>query len=142
MRSPLARLCIVAVVALAAASCGSDSKDNGDGGGAADLSAGGGGDLALLSRCGHPGDVGNTLGVGKFCTNQGPDCTGNGMATSCSALFNGQTPSPSDAYFCSFQCHATDPAGFCGDNAACLCNSANLCACIPTKCIPPGDGGP
>src|SRR5437868_13101434 len=90
------------------AGCGSDSNRSGDGG-SADLSvAGNGVDMALLLSCGHPGDAGNSLGVGKFCTNQGPDCTGNGMATSCSALFNGQTPSPSDAYFCSFQCHMTD----------------------------------
>jgi len=128
---------------LAIAGCGSSSNDNGDGsGGAADLSANASSpDMELLSRCGHPGDVGNNLGVGKFCTNLGPDCTGNGKATMCSALFNGQTPSASDAYFCSFQCFTTDPPDVCGDNAACLCNASNLCACIPTSCIPPGDGG-
>jgi hypothetical protein len=127
-----------------AAACGSSSNNgNGDmSGAAADLSATAKMDMALLSRCGHPGDVGNSLGVGKFCTNQGPDCTGNGMATLCSALVNGQTPSADDSYFCSFQCAATSPAGFCGENAACLCNSAGSCACIPTSCIPPGDGGP
>jgi hypothetical protein len=124
-----------------AAGCGSDSNSSGDGG-SADLSvAGNGVDMALLSRCGHPGDVGNSLGVGKFCTNQGPDCGGNGMATTCSAILNGQTPMPSDAYFCSFQCQMTSPAGFCGENATCLCNALG-CACIPTSCIPPGDGGP
>jgi hypothetical protein len=122
-----------------AAGCGSDSN-SGDGG-APDLSAvPSGPDMALLSRCGHPGDVGNSLGVGKFCTNQGPDCGGNGMATSCSALFNGQTPAPTDAYFCSFQCLATSPPGFCGENAECLCNTLG-CACIPTSCVPKGDGG-
>ncbi|HEY2744537.1 MAG TPA: hypothetical protein VGL86_07935 [Polyangia bacterium] len=128
-------------IILLAAACGSSSNNGDDGGGgSADLSATVHVDMALLSQCGHPGDVGNSLGVGKFCTNQGPDCTGNGMATSCSALFNGQTPSASDTYFCSFQCHSTDPAGVCGENAACLCNSSNICACIPTSCIPP-DGG-
>ena len=70
----------------------------------------------------------------------GAGSTGNGKATQCSALFNGQTPSPDDAYFCSFQCFPmTDPPDVCGENAACLCNTAGLCACIPTKCIPPGD---
>jgi hypothetical protein len=129
---------LVCSALLVVAGCGSSSNDNGDGGGAADLAAStGGADMALLSRCGHPGDVGNSVGVGKFCTNQGPDCTGNGKATMCSALFNGQTPSASDAYFCSFQCFMTDPPGTCGENAACLCNASSLCACIPTSCIPP-----
>jgi hypothetical protein len=127
---------------LFAAACGDDSNNSSGDGGSADLSAAGNGvDMALLSRCGHPGDVGNSLGVGKFCTNTGPDCTGNGMATSCSALFNGQTPSATDAYFCSFQCTAASPPGFCGEHAQCLCNASNLCACIPTSCVPPGDGG-
>ncbi|MGZ3429892.1 MAG: hypothetical protein ACXVCV_24750 [Polyangia bacterium] len=131
---------ILIALVLVAAACGSDSSSSGDAG-SPDLSATTGGvDMALLSRCGHPGDVGNSLGVGKFCTNQGPDCTGNGMATSCSALFNGQTPSATDAYFCSFQCQMTSPAGFCGENAECLCNALG-CACIPTSCVPPGDGG-
>ena len=133
-------LALLALVALAAASC-SSSDDHGDAGVTADLAMPSGPDMALLSRCGHPGDVGNSLGVGKFCTNQGPDCSGNGKAVSCSALFNGQTPAPTDTYFCSFQCQSTDPAGTCGDNATCLCNAQNLCACIPTKCVPPSDGG-
>ena len=125
---------------LLAAACGSSSNGNNDGSaGTGDLSAASHVDMALLSRCGHPGDVGNSLGVGKFCTNQGPDCTGNGMATSCSALFNGQTPSSDDTYFCSFICDPTT-ANVCGENATCLCNSSNECACIPTACVPP-DGG-
>src|SRR5882757_7844184 len=120
------RLIGIALVVFAAA-CGSDSNGSGDGG-SPDLSvAANGVDMAFLSRCGRPGDVGNSLGVGKFCTNQGPDCTGNGMATTCSALFNGQTPSATDAYFCSFQCMSTSPIGFCGENAQCLCNASNLC---------------
>ncbi|HEX8952665.1 MAG TPA: hypothetical protein VF945_12505 [Polyangia bacterium] len=118
----------------------SSSDDHADAGGAADLAVPSGPDMALLSRCGHPGDVGNSLGVGKFCTNQGPDCSGNSMAKSCSALLNGQTPSPTDSYFCSFLCATTDPPGVCGENAACLCSSPTSCACIPTSCIPP-DGG-
>src|SRR3954469_19000163 len=140
MRSLLAHSISILLVALVAG-CGSDSN-SGDGGTAADLSAvSNGPDMFLLSRCGHPGDVGNSLGVGKFCTNQGPDCGGNGKATLCSALFNGQTPSADDTYFCSFQCSATDPPDTCGENATCLCNSSNQCACIPTRCVPPGDGG-
>lgn len=132
----------IALLLFAAAACGSGSNNSDAAAAAADLSGvAPGADLGLLSRCGHAGDVGNSLGVGKFCTNQGPDCTGNSKAKSCSALFNGQTPMPTDAYFCSFQCQMTDPPGTCGDNAVCLCNAMNICACIPTSCVPPGDGG-
>ncbi len=131
-------LLLLSLALVTAAGC-SSSDDHGDGGATADLAAPSGPDMALLSRCGHPGDVGNSLGVGKFCTNQGPDCGGNGMATLCSALTNGQTPMPTDTYFCSFLCQPT-VANVCGENAACLCNSSGSCACIPTSCIPP-DGG-
>ncbi len=136
MRAP--SFVIVLVATTLVAGC-SSSNDKSDGGAGADLAAPAGPDMALLSRCGHPGDVGNSLGVGQFCTNQGPDCSANSKAKSCSALFNGQTPDPSDSYFCSFQCFTTDPPGVCGENAACLCNTTG-CACIPTRCIPP-DGG-
>jgi len=136
------RLLMTATLLFAIAGCGDDNNSNGDGGSAADMSAGSGPDMFLLSRCGHYGDTGNSLGVGQFCTNQGPDCTANSKAKQCSAIFNGQTPSTDDAYFCSFQCFPmTDPPDVCGDAATCLCNAAGLCACIPTKCIPPGDGG-
>ena len=135
---------LATMLAAGVAACGDDTTSGGgDGSVAADLSATPSSpDMQLLSRCGHPGDVGNSLGVGKFCTNQGPDCSGNGMANLCSALVNGQTPSPTDSYFCSFTCASSDPPGTCGENAACLCNSGGSCACIPTSCIPPGDGGP
>jgi hypothetical protein len=132
----IARALVLAL--LVVAGCGDDTTTAGPG---TDLAVAAGPDMQLLSRCGHPGDVGNSLGVGKFCTNTGPDCTGNGKATTCSALFNGQPPSPTDTYFCAFQCTMSDPPDVCGENATCLCNASNLCACIPTKCVPPGDGG-
>ncbi len=135
----LARVLVLALVAIAG--CGNDNKSSSSDGGQ-DLSvAVAGPDMALLSRCGHPGDTGNSLGVGQFCTNQGPDCTANSKAKLCSALVNGQTPSASDSYFCSFTCQMSDPPGTCGENAACLCNSSGSCACIPQRCIPAGDGG-
>jgi hypothetical protein len=132
---------LLLMLVIATAGCGDDANNNGDGSATADLSMPAGPDMALLSRCGHEGDTGNSLGVGKFCTNQGPDCTGNGMANLCSALFNGQTPSSDDTYFCSFQCALGDPPSVCGENAQCLCNASSQCACIPNKCVPAGDGG-
>ena len=144
MRSILTVM-VLAATAMALPACGDDNSNNGDANTnvPADLSVTPASpDMQLLSRCGHPGDVGNSLGVGKFCTNQGPDCSGNGMANLCSALVNGQTPSADDSYFCSFTCSSSDPPGTCGDNATCLCNASSQCACIPTSCIPPGDGGP
>ncbi len=128
---------VVVLTLLSVAGCGDDTTSAAN---RADLSVAAAPDMALLSRCGHPGDVGNALGVGKFCSNDGPDCSGNSMAKSCSALFNSQPPSPSDTYFCSFQCQMSDPPGVCGDNATCLCNSLGVCACIPDACVPP-DGG-
>lgn len=126
------------IVSLLLAACGSSSNPQ-DAAVAADMSAPAGPDMSLLSRCGHPGDTGNSLGVGLFCTNDGPDCGGNSKATLCSALVNGQTPSASDSYFCTFQCATTDPPGTCGENAACVCSGAN-CACVPARCIA-SDGG-
>jgi hypothetical protein len=102
-----------------------------------------GADLAMVdfsgtmpTQCGQPGDTGNSLGVGKYCTNLGPDCPAGGAnALLCSALFNGSTPSPTDTFFCSFACQMTSPPDFCGENATCLCDTRG-CACIPTYCIP------
>jgi hypothetical protein len=125
---------IILALAGAVGGCGS-SNNNGDGGAPSDMSAVVGADMLLLSRCGHYGDTGNSLGVGQFCTNQGPDCSANSKAKSCSALFNGTTPSANDSYFCSFLCASTDPPGTCGENARCVC-AAQGCACIHVRCIP------
>jgi hypothetical protein len=103
----------------------------GNSGGSPDMAESG--DMALLSRCGHPGDPGNSIGVGKFCRT-GNDCTGPGLKTNvCSALGNGGTPMPSDTYFCTiYPCHPDAGTNECGDNAACVCQGP--CACAPTGC--------
>jgi hypothetical protein len=103
---------------------------------------------APLSQCGHPGDKGNSLGVGKFCTRIS-DCTTEGAMTNiCSSLGNGVTPSPDDTYFCTiYPCHkATDggTADSCGENATCTCGSGggmSGCACTPNSCLGNPDGG-
>ena len=126
---------------------GGSGGTGGGGGSAGSGGSGGGGgtssgaDMALLSSCGHPGDTGNSIGVGKFCKTIG-DCSGPGLKTNiCSALGNGSTPSASDSYFCTiYPCHPSDmgpDTAECGDNADCVCGSGmggSGCACTPTSC--------
>ena len=100
----------------------------------------------LLSQCGRPGDKGNSLGVGKFCT-EIADCQGAGMKTNiCSSLGNGPSPSPDDTYFCTiFPCKLDGGTGHCGENATCTCGSGgggSGCACTPNSCLGSPDGGP
>jgi hypothetical protein len=93
-------------------------------------------DMNVLSNCGHPGDPGNSLGIGKFCRT-GNDCTGQ-KASLCSALGNGSKPSPSDTYFCTiYPCHPDGGTNECGENASCQCGSGSGgggCACAPDHC--------
>jgi hypothetical protein len=92
-----------------------------------------------LSQCGHPGDTGNTKGVGKFCKTL-MDCTG--MANICSSLGNGSTPSASDTYFCTiYPCTPPDGGTVtdCGPGATCICATGSGgqggCACTPNSCM-------
>ena len=146
---------IGAILLFALAGCGGGGGGGGGGtggtGGGGTGGAGGGGstagdmatagatgDMALLSACGHPGDTGNSFGVGKFCKSIS-DCSGNGLKTNiCSALGNGSTPSASDTYFCTiYPCQADGGTSQCGDNASCVCGSGggqSGCACTPDSC--------
>jgi hypothetical protein len=86
-------------------------------------------DLARTSECGHPGDKGNSKGVGKYCE-ASADCASNTDATICTRIAD-----PNN-FFCTFSCKATGPADQCGENAFCACDGS-LCGCKPTAC-----GGP
>jgi hypothetical protein len=90
---------------------------------------------ALYSACGHPGDTGNALGVGKFCTVL-QDCASNSVANICSSLGNDPSTPQLDSYFCTALCGSGSPADFCGDGAACMCGTAG-CGCTPTTCSVP-----
>lgn len=103
----------------------------------------------LLSQCGQPGDKGNSLGVGKFCTKIA-DCFGDGVQTNiCSSLGNGSTPSADDTYFCTiYPCRKAGDGGTgssCGEDATCTCGSGggmSGCACTPNRCLgSPVDAG-
>jgi hypothetical protein len=88
-------------------------------------------DLALLSACGHPGDVGNSLGVGRFCTTVA-ECAQTAQAKICSTISNGTPPSASDTYFCTMAC---DPSGpnTCGEGAHCI-GSGTSGGCLLVSC--------
>lgn len=99
----------------------------------------------FLSQCGQPGDKGNSLGVGKFCTTIS-DCMSAGLKTNiCSSLGNGPSPSPDDTYYCTiYPCRSDGGAGQCGENAECICagGGSSGCACTPSHCLGVPDGGP
>jgi len=82
---------------------------------------------AFESACGKPGDMGNELGIGKFCATLS-DCS-NPMAPLCSVLGS------KDTHFCTKTCKSTDPAGVCGTSAECTCNANNQCGCTPSACL-------
>jgi hypothetical protein len=72
--------------------------------------------------CGQPGDAGNELGVGKYCSGFG-DCTG--MANLCSTLGDPQL------HFCTMVCQM---GGNCGTGATCQCQGGQ-CGCFPNSCM-------
>lgn len=82
---------------------------------------------AFQSTCGEPGDVGNEMGIGKFCASLS-DCT-NPSAGLCSSLGDPTT------HFCTHTCKSTDPVTVCGTGAECTCNASNQCGCTPSKCL-------
>jgi hypothetical protein len=96
-------------------------------------------DMAFASACGHPGDKGNSKGVGKFCeTND--DCSGL-EAGLCSTINNKDGGTDPNTFFCvkafcNPSAPATDITDFCGENATCLKNALGA-ACVPVQCAPP-----
>jgi len=84
---------------------------------------------AFESTCGMPGDPGNELGVGKFCTMLG-DCETTPDAPLCAILGD------PTAFFCTKICAAPGDAGVneCGTGAECICSGGN-CGCVPSSCL-------
>jgi hypothetical protein len=124
------RLCLL-LVALVGGGCGG----GGSPAASPDLAmstSGGGGDMDVYSLCGHPGDPGNSLGVGKYCMDSS-SCMGK-MAAVCSTLM----PIPQGPiYFCTFPCSPTSPTPQCAEGATCTClsaNNPNECGCVPDVC--------
>jgi len=111
------RVALLALILIAA--CGGESSQKADA--AVD---------AYFSECGHPGDEGNELGVGKFCPNGINDCSGTPAAPLCSSLGSSTT------HFCTKTCQMGS-MGTCGTGAECVCNGSNQCGCTPSSCLGP-----
>jgi hypothetical protein len=88
--------------------------------------------------CGKPGDVGNSLGIGKYCTTE-TDCPAT--APLCSNIEN-TDGGKLNTFFCVQVCDGCNTAEVCGSGAVCGCLVPGECGCTPTDCtaiIP--DGG-
>ena len=85
---------------------------------------------AFSSSCGEPGDQGNELGIGHFCTGL-DDCANTPSAPLCSIIGDNTT------HFCTKTCSATGSATQCGTNpaATCECNDQNESGCTPNTCL-------
>ncbi|NUO50403.1 MAG: hypothetical protein HOV80_16230, partial [Polyangiaceae bacterium] len=82
--------------------------------------------------CIPPGDPGNELGVGEYCSPLGKQCEGNAAAQLCLADV-GQ-----DQWMCTrIGC---DEMTDCGEGAGCLIVQGEGSACVPCKCDPEGVG--
>ena len=80
----------------------------------------------LNTQCGHMGDPGNALGVGKYCDGL-TDCFGLNAGI-CATLGD------PNAHFCTKLCSQSGDAAQCGDNASCECQGGQ-CGCTPTACL-------
>ncbi len=125
------QLATILVASCAIACSSSSSGSSGDGGVPADSSF-----EDVASKCGHPGDMGNSLGVGKFCEHIA-DCADTKSAHLCSVIGDLTT------HFCLMTCtppadagDAAAPAAQCGENATCECGNGG-CGCTPNACLGP-----
>lgn len=82
---------------------------------------------AFDSICGRPGDMGNELGIGKFCASLS-DCSSTQSAKLCSTIGDPQT------HFCTKTC-AMGSTDQCGTATTCTCNASNQCGCTPNSCL-------
>ena len=84
---------------------------------------------AYESDCGKPGDMGNELGIGRFCASLS-DCSMTQSAPLCSSLGD------PDTHFCTKTC-PMGSTNACGTGAECTCNANNQCGCTPSVCLGP-----
>jgi len=84
------------------------------------------------SACGHPCDVGNSLGVGKYCKTSN-DCANNGSAVICSSILNAQGD-PMNTFFCTLPM-TCDNTTDCGSAATCQTVPGKGSGCTPNRCV-------
>jgi hypothetical protein len=84
-----------------------------------------------FSCCGHPGDTGNSVGIGQYCSTTN-DCTHPG-APICGNDFQPQR----HTYFCTTTCDGPDMGTRgCGENTSCTKDAqTGLYGCVPTACL-------
>lgn len=84
---------------------------------------------AFATTCGMPGDTGNELGVGQYCTTLN-DCSNTPEAFLCSNIGDATT------FFCTKTCQQPGDAGTnpCGTGAECVCGNGG-CGCTPSVCL-------
>jgi hypothetical protein len=87
---------------------------------------------ATIIGCGSPGDKGNNMGVGKYCTKGGGQCMGNG-APYCAADFKSDVPG-----VCSKPCASDND---CGTGAKCSGSGLER-GCEPLACSAPPPSTP
>lgn len=97
-------------------------------------------DMAQRSCCGKSGDVGNSKGVGRYCTsNTDPACRSSGLPANICSTAENNVNRPT--FFCTLACNGATDTTTCGEAAACTKNSAGLFGCVPQTCLdnlPPG----
>ena len=81
--------------------------------------------MGLDKVCGNPGDTGNEMGVGKYCS-QISDCSGE-AAGICAILGD------PNAHFCTKTCTQGSTTA-CGADATCSCQGG-ACGCVPNTCL-------
>jgi hypothetical protein len=95
-----------------------------------------------MSACGHPGDMGNSLGVGQYCNEQSDAAPACPTGLICSDIENSSEPANLQTFFCTLpECTACTS---CGTGASCVCQAPGACGCVPDTCagIFPDGGSP
>ena len=112
-----------------------DDGDDGASGGGGDGDTGGGagspdGGGVPGALCAAPGAVGNSQGVGEYCTPGGGECDDNEGATYCTVDYEEGAPA-----FCTTPCFGDDD---CGEGATCESQEGQpLDGCVPA-CVTEG----
>ena len=89
--------------------------------------------MAPAESCAQPGDVGNDIGIGTFCTPRGNECRAFPLAGLCLAA-----AAPSERqWFCTRLCERDDQ---CGADARCFGDARGM-SCVPSRCLDPVEDG-